>query len=54
MKLKTYETPETELQRISVDRNFCESGGLSDYNPLDPPGGDFFDAPGFIDIPGIF
>ncbi len=53
MKLKTYETPEAELLRISVDRNFCESGGLSDYETI-TPGGDFFDVPGFDDIPGIF
>lgn len=31
MKLKTYETPEAELLRISVDRNFCESGDVPDF-----------------------
>jgi len=39
MKLKTYETPEAELLRISVDRNFCESGeinALDDFDMMNP------------------
>ena len=54
MKKHIYSTPETDLLRLSLSVNFCESGGLSDYNPLDPPGGDFFDSPGIIDIPNLF
>lgn len=48
MKLKTYETPEVELLRFTLETNFCESGGIDDYTILPEPGGDFFDAPSFI------
>lgn len=39
MKLKTYETPEVELLRFTLETNFCESGstnGLDDYTLLNP------------------
>ena len=39
MKLKTYETPEVELLRFTLETNFCESGsaeGLDDFSLLTP------------------
>ena len=30
MKLKTYETPEVELLRFTLETNFCESGEIPD------------------------
>lgn len=47
MKLKTYETPEVELLRFTLETNFCESGDIPDYDPLTPPGGGMFKAPSF-------
>ena len=46
MKLKTYETPEVELLRFTLETNFCESGGLDDLEVIDPSG-IVFDAPSF-------
>ena len=48
MKLKTYETPEVELLRFTLETNFCESGGLDNFDVLPGAGDDFFEAPGFI------
>lgn len=38
MKLKTYETPEVELLRFTLETNFCESGGLEDLDVINPDG----------------
>ena len=38
MKLKVYETPEVDLLQINTEVNFCESGGLNDYDVIDPSG----------------
>lgn len=46
MKLKTYETPEVELLRFTLETNFCESGGIDDLEVIDPSG-IVFDAPSF-------
>jgi hypothetical protein len=54
MNKHVYSTPETDLLRLSLSINFCESGGLSDYDPLTPPGGGMYDAPGVFDIPDLF
>lgn len=45
-----YETPEVDLLKINVEVNFCESGDIPDYDPLTPPGGDMFNAPGLFDM----
>ncbi len=39
MKLKTYETPEVELLRFTLETNFCLSGtadGLDNFDLLNP------------------
>ena len=33
---KEYFTPQADILRINAEMNFCGSGGLDNYDPLDP------------------